>query len=67
MIDSVIYALIAICIIVAVVYLVIWVLQQLGVPLPGQVIKIMWVIVGLLCLLMLWHMIGGVSRLPTFR
>ncbi len=57
--DALVYGLISICIFVAVVWLVIWVLGQIGVPLPGQVIKILWVIVGLLCFLWLYHVFTG--------
>ncbi len=59
--------LIYICLVVAACWLVIWVLGQIGVPLPGQVIKILWVIVGLICLLLFWQLIGPAissGRLP---
>jgi hypothetical protein len=39
-------------------FLVIWVLGQIGVPLPAQVIKIFWVIVALIIILLLYRMIG---------
>ncbi len=57
--DAIVGFLITICIIAAVFYLVIWVLGQIGVPLPGQVIKILWVIFGLIVLLALYHMFVG--------
>lgn len=53
MFEQVVMMLIYICLFVAVIFLVLWVLGQIGVPLPAQVIKIMWVIVGLIVLLML--------------
>ncbi len=59
MVESLILLLIYICLVVAACWLVIWVLGQIGVPLPAQVIKIFWVIVGLICLLLMWRMIGG--------
>ncbi len=59
--------LITICIIAAVFYLVIWVLGQIGVPLPGQVIKILWVIFALIVLLALYHMFSGAGGLAHFR
>ena len=68
--ESVIMLLIYICVVVAVFWLVLWVLGQIGVPLPPNVIKIMWVIVGLVCLLLIWRMIGPAlegGRLPGLR
>lgn len=60
MVESVLLLLIQICIVVGVCWLVIWVLGQLGVALPDQVIKIFWVIVILIVLLLLWRAFGGV-------
>lgn len=51
MLESVITTLIAIAILVAVVYLVIWFLGQMGIALPEQVMRILWVIVALVALL----------------
>lgn len=64
MIESVILALVYLCIIVAVVWLVVWVLGQIGVPIPAQVMKIVWVIVVLLALLYLWRAFGGYLGAP---
>lgn len=67
MISSLILLLIYVCLVVAACWLVIWVLQQIGVPLPTQVIRIFWVIVGLICLLLIWNTIGpaiSAGRLP---
>lgn len=58
MFESIIMLLIYICLAVAVGFLIIWVLGQIGVPLPAQVIKIMWVIVALICILLLWKILG---------
>jgi len=57
MIESIILFLIYLCLIVAVFWLVLWVLQQLGVPLPAQVIKIGWVIVALVVILILYKLL----------
>src|SRR5437588_797087 len=62
LLDSVIVLLIYICIFALVVYLVLWVLQQLGIALPPMVIKIFWIIVALVVLLMLVRMV-----LPSLR
>lgn len=53
MLESIITLLIYIAIVALVVYLVIWVLQTIGVPLPAKVIQILWLIFGLIVLLML--------------
>ncbi len=56
--ESIILLLIYICLAVAVGFLIIWVLGQIGIPLPAQVIKILWVVVALICILMLWRVLG---------
>lgn len=54
MIEAVIYALIYICLLALVIYLIIWVLQTVaGIALPPKVIQIIWVIFALVCLLIL--------------
>jgi hypothetical protein len=57
MIEAVIMTLIYICLVVLVVYVVFWVIEQLGVPIPAQVQKIVWIIVALICLLLLVRML----------
>lgn len=51
MLESVIMALIYLCVIAIVIYIVIWVLGQLGIAIPDHIMKIIWVIVVLLALL----------------
>ncbi len=64
--DAIIYGLISICVFALIAWLVIWVLGQLGVPLPAQVIKILWVIFALLCILWLYHLfVGGGFAFPA--
>jgi hypothetical protein len=54
MIEAIIYALITICLLALVIYLVIWVLTTvIGVPIPAKVIQILWVIFALVCILIL--------------
>lgn len=54
MLESVIMFLIYICVVAIVIYLVIWVLRDvLGLPLPGKVIQILWVIFALIVILFL--------------
>ena len=67
MIASVITLLIYICILAIVVYLIIWVLGIIGVPIPAKVVQLLWVIVALIAILMLVNMVlgGGGFHLPT--
>ena len=51
MIESVIMGLIWLCVLVICIYLVIWVLQQLGIVIPDNIMKIIWVIVVLVAIL----------------
>ena len=61
MATTLITLLIYICILVAVVYLVFWVLTSIGVPLPDQVVKIIWIIVALLVILWLLRALPGLG------
>jgi hypothetical protein len=58
MFESIVMLLIYICLVVGACWLVIWVLGQLGVVLPDQVIKIFWVIVVLIVILLLYRMLA---------
>jgi hypothetical protein len=53
MIEGIIMALIYIIVVVIVAYIVIWVIGQLGLAIPPQIIKLVWLIVALLCVLLL--------------
>lgn len=59
MVEWVIMLLIYICLAMALCYLIIWVLGQLGISLPPQIVKIFWIIVILIVILLLWRMIGA--------
>ena len=63
MVESVIMLLIYICLVVGVCWLVIWVLGQLGIALPAQVVKIFWVIVVLIVILLLYKMLAPALHL----
>ena len=71
MLSAVIMMLIYVCIVALVFYLVIWVLRDvIGLPLPGKVIQILWVIFALIVILMLVNMLlgaGGGLRLPSLH
>lgn len=53
MVEAVIKFLITICVVVACVFLVLWVVAQLGIIIPAMVVKIIWIIVALLVILFL--------------
>lgn len=55
MFESVIYLLIGLCLLAAVVFLVQWVLGQLGISIPQRVIQILWVIVILVAILYIYR------------
>ena len=57
MLEGVITTLIYICIAALVVYVVFWVIESLGVPLPPQLKKIVWIIFGLICVLLICRML----------
>lgn len=51
--EGIIGALIQLCLIVLVVYVVLWVIGSLGIALPPQAVNIIWIIVALIALLFL--------------
>jgi hypothetical protein len=53
MIEAVIYALIYLALLILCVYLILWVLEQLGIALPPQVVKILWIIIALVAILII--------------
>jgi hypothetical protein len=63
MVESVLLLLIYICLVVGVVWLVIWVLEQIGLAIPPPVQKVLWVIAVLVVLLLRWRTFGGALRI----
>ncbi len=63
MVESVILMLIYIAVIVGLVFLVIWVLDYLGVGIPEPVKRVIYVIAILLILLVLWRTFGHAVNL----
>lgn len=63
MVEAVVKALIAICLVVLCAVLVVWVLGSIGLHLPPMVIQIFYVILALVCVLILFRIlrpqIGG--------
>lgn len=67
MIETIITLLIYICLVVGACWLVMWVLEQLGVTLPAQVVKIFWVIVVLIVILLLYRALAPVISTGALR
>jgi hypothetical protein len=65
MIEAVVYGLIYLALLVLCVYIVLWVIGELGITLPPQVVKIIWVIVVLVALLILVQTV--LPSLPKLR
>jgi hypothetical protein len=66
MVEGVIMLLIYLAIVCLVVYVALWVLGELGIALPPQVVKIIWIIVVLVALLLLLRLVLpslGIGRL----
>lgn len=61
MIEAVIYGLIYLALIVLAIYVVIWIIGELGISIPAQVLKIVWIIVALLAILFIVQTV-----LPSF-
>ena len=53
--------------VVLAVYVVLWVLGELGIALPPQVVKILWVIVVLVAILIIVQIVLPGMRLPGAR
>ena len=53
MIESIVMGLIYVVLVAIAVYLILWVMEQIGVSLPPQVLKLLWVIVALVVVLVL--------------
>jgi len=62
MVENVIMMLIYLCILVGVIYLIIYVLGQIGIAIPPPIMNIIWVVVLLVALLILWQTFGGRLR-----
>lgn len=68
LIIDVIYVLIAIACVVGLYYLVVWVLDYLGIPVPAMVLKIVFLILALLILAWVVSIfLGGSSSFPLRR
>ena len=57
MVEAVIRFLIGLCLLVAAVYLVLWVLGAIGLAIPTIIVRIIWVVVALIALLWLFRLL----------
>jgi hypothetical protein len=69
LIIGVLWFLVFLCILVGVGWLVVWVLGQLGIPVPPMVLKIVLLVIALLCLIYFITLIAGSGglALPALR
>jgi len=65
MITAIITALIYIVLLAIVVYLILWVLQTIGIALPAKIVQLIWVVFALIVLLILVNLLlgGGLPHL----
>lgn len=65
MITTIITVLIYIVLLCIVMYLIIWVLEVVGVPIPAKIIQLLWVVVALIAILIIVQALlgGGLPRL----
>lgn len=61
---SVAWFLITLCAVVGIGYAVVWVLEQLGIPVPPMVVKIALLIIGLLCVIWFLTLLAGGGGMP---
>lgn len=71
MVDALLRALLFICGLALIYFLVVWVLRTLGFPLPEEALRILMVMFVLVAILVLWRLfspiIGGVNWWGTPR
>jgi len=66
MIVTIITLLIYLCILALVIYLVLWVMEQIGLALPPQMVRIIWVIALLVAILFILQALPGLGvRVPS--
>lgn len=61
MVEAVIKTLIGLCLLVLCVFLIVWVLAEIGLGLPPMAMKILWVIVALIAVLIIVRAIRPVA------
>lgn len=63
MIEAIITLLICAAILAIIIYIVLYAFRVIGVPLPGKVVQLVWLIFGLLVLLLAFRALGGLPGL----
>jgi hypothetical protein len=59
---NILWALVSLCIVVGVIYLILWVFGSLGLVIPANIVKVIWVILVLLALIfIIQHFFYGTS------
>jgi hypothetical protein len=58
MLHTVITALIALVVLAIAVYLILWVLEAIGIAIPPKIMQLIWVLVVLIALLWLLNLLG---------
>jgi len=65
---NILWFLVFLCILVGIGWVILWVLGQLGIPVPPMVVKIALLIIALLCLIWFLTMLaGGGGMVPMMR
>jgi hypothetical protein len=54
-VENVVILLIYIALLVGLVYLAVWVMEKLGIPVPPMLMNIVWIIVVLIVILLCWR------------
>lgn len=62
MVEAILKALIVLCVVVMLFFLVLWVMGEIGIVVPAMVISIAKVILVLVCILVLYRMLKPVSN-----
>lgn len=65
MIEGLIMLLIYAAVIAGVIYVVLYALGVIGVPLPGRVVQIVWLIFGLIVILWLFRLLVSQGGIPA--
>ena len=57
--ESIIRGLIGLCLLVAAIYIALWVIAGLGIALPAMIVKIIWIVVVLVAILVFYRGLKG--------
>jgi hypothetical protein len=68
-IINILWALVSLCIAVGIIYLILWVLGALGLAIPANIVKVIWVILVLLAIIWIVEhfLVGGSGRSLELR